>query len=790
MQEVKKVKKKMIGALMAVALVATGLVMPIMNENIVYADTEFTDGSKDWKEEDSEFSVFSDDTEADNDVNEKNNFSSETDQYTVPVASVNDGCELNQSYNIVNLRQREFGRDIYYYYSADIPNDGRIRIILDDCNEKIMDNRYFYYSGSFDKEQRLYGWWDIGTDTYDSGWITVHAGKISGELINGEYNNDVNKEAKIIIKYESQDEYQGEKELNDTYDTANIIQSNTIYEGGCINRVWGPIDVDMYKFYMEQSGLAVIDMKNLLGGDSATEFEVYEEDEHENVYLLTKATNRKRLRLPAGVYYIKESTTMQYSLKLDINYESPEEYEQENNNVRSLANEKQINTWYTGNLNTGKDVDFYKFELKKSGNANVELKVPRQSSSNAVVATLYDKDMNELDKISNNENPYATTERKKYPAGIYYVTVKSPYSSEFEPDYSICFSQEKYKYVKQITLPENLKINTGERYTLKPQILPSDAENQKLIWSSSDNNVVTVNSNGVVTGKGDGTAVITAKATDGSGVECSTTISVETVKKDIQELDVVRDASYTYTGKPIKPCLDVIDGKKVLVEGVDYTISCKKNKGIGTALITITGIGNYTGVTEESFDIVPRDITINSVKTAGKGKLKISWKKASGIDGYVLYRSTSQGGNYKRIKTIKNPKTVNYTDSSLKNGKKYYYKVYAYKKVDDGTIFYSLNSKPKGAKTSGTTQKVNVVGTYRGNATITVYKKGGAYYAKAYGRGGKMNTTVRLYSYSGGYKAYYNGNNSDVFFTISNISSKRAKITFPYVSEFTGWYSR
>lgn len=789
-QEVKKVKKRMIGALMAVALVTTGLVMPIMNENIVYADTEFTDGSKALKEEDSESSVFSDDTEADSDVDEKNNFSSEIGQDTVPVAGVNDGCALNQSYNIVNLRQREFGRDIYYYYSADIPNDGRIRIILEDCNEKIMDNRYFYYSGSFDKEQRLYRWWDIGTDTYDSGWITVHAGKISGELINGEYNNDVNKEAKIIIKYESQDEYQGEKELNDTYDTANIIQPNTIYEGGCTNRVWGPIDVDMYKFYMEQSGLAVIDMKNLLGGDSATEFEVYEEDEHENVYLLTKATNRKRLRLPAGVYYIKESTTMQYSLKLDINYESPEEYEQENNNVRSLANEKQINTWYTGNLNTGKDIDFYKFELKKSGNANVELKVPRQSSSNAVVATLYDKDMNELDKISNNENPYATTEQKKYPAGIYYVTVKSPYSGGFEPDYSICFSQEKYKYVKQITLPENLKINTGERYTLKPQILPSDAENQKLIWSSSDNNVVTVNSNGVVTGKGDGTAVITAKATDGSGVECSTTIYVKTVKKDIQKLDVVLDASYTYTGKSIKPNLDITDGKKILVKDVDYTISYKKNIGIGTALITVTGIGNYTGVTEESFDIVPRNITINSVKTAGKGKLKISWKKASGIDGYVLYRSTSQDGNYKRIKTIKNPKTVNYTDSSLKKGKKYYYKVDAYKKVDDGTIFYSLNSKPKGAKTSGATQKVNVVGTYRGNATITVYKKDGVYYAKAYGRGGRMNTTVRLYSYSGGYKAYYNGNNSDVFFTISNISSKSAKITFPYVSEFTGWYSR
>lgn len=777
----------MIGALMAVALVTTGLVMPIMNENIVYADTEFTDGSKALKEEDSESSAFSDDTEADSDVDEKNNFSSETDQDTVPVAGVNDGCELNQSYNIVNLPLITTGKDHGYHYSSYIPKDGRIKIVLEDCNETGLSEKYFVFKGSVDKEELYYNWWNVGTDTYDSGWITVHEGEISGRLIKGDYKNyNVNREAKIIIKYEPKDMYQGEEELNDTYDAANIIQPGITYEGSCSRFR----DIDIYKFYMEQPGLAVIDVKNLRGGNSTTQPEIYEEDEHENVYLLTTATNKKRLRLPAGVYYIKMTTTMQYSLKLDINYESPEEYEQENNNVRSLANEKQINTWYTGNLNTGKDIDFYKFELKKSGNANVELKVPRQSSSNAVVATLYDKDMNELDKISNNENPYATTEQKKYPAGIYYVTVKSPYSSEFEPDYSICFSQEKYKYVKQITLPENLKINTGERYTLNPQILPSDAENPKLIWSSSDNNVVTVNSNGVVTGKGDGTAVITAKAADGSGIECSTTISVETVKKDIQELDVVRDVSYTYTGKPINPYVDIIDGKKRLAEGVDYTISCKKNIGIGTALITITGIGNYTGVTEESFDIVPRDITINSVKTAGKGKLKISWKKASGIDGYVLYRSTSQDGNYKRIKTIKNPKTVNYTDSSLKNGKKYYYKVDAYKKVDDGTIFYSLNSKPKGAKMSGATQKVNVVGTYRGNATITVYKKDGVYYAKAYGRGGRMNTTVRLYSYSGGYKAYYNGNNSDVFFTISNISSKRAKITFPYVSEFSGWYSR
>ena len=115
---------------------------------------------------------------------------------------------------------------------------------------------------------------------------------------------NVNKEAKIIIKYESQDMYQGEKEPNNTYDTANVIQPNTTYEGNCTPRQ----DVDIYKFYMEQPGLAVIDIKNLRGDNSTTSPIIYEEDEHENVYLITGATNKRRLRLPAGAYYIEMTT--------------------------------------------------------------------------------------------------------------------------------------------------------------------------------------------------------------------------------------------------------------------------------------------------------------------------------------------------------------------------------------------------------------------------------------------------------------------------------------------------
>ena len=55
--------------------------------------------------------------------------------------------------------------------------------------------------------------------------------------------------------------------------------------------------------------------------------------------------------------------------------------------------------------------------------------------------------------------------------------------------------------------------------TIPKTISPSNATNQTLTWSSSNPAVATVNANGVVTYVGPGTAVITAIANDGSGVQ-------------------------------------------------------------------------------------------------------------------------------------------------------------------------------------------------------------------------------------------------------------------------------
>lgn len=56
-------------------------------------------------------------------------------------------------------------------------------------------------------------------------------------------------------------------------------------------------------------------------------------------------------------------------------------------------------------------------------------------------------------------------------------------------------------------------------YAINAVILPANATNTDLAWSSSDTSIVTVNSNGVATYAGTGGQVtITATAQDGSGV--------------------------------------------------------------------------------------------------------------------------------------------------------------------------------------------------------------------------------------------------------------------------------
>jgi hypothetical protein len=80
--------------------------------------------------------------------------------------------------------------------------------------------------------------------------------------------------------------------------------------------------------------------------------------------------------------------------------------------------------------------------------------------------------------------------------------------------------------VNSVSLPLTTEMTASESLQLIATVLPANATNQTLSWSSSDPTVATVNSSGIVTGIVPGTAVITAITTDGSSLSDNCTVTV------------------------------------------------------------------------------------------------------------------------------------------------------------------------------------------------------------------------------------------------------------------------
>ena len=90
---------------------------------------------------------------------------------------------------------------------------------------------------------------------------------------------------------------------------------------------------------------------------------------------------------------------------------------------------------------------------------------------------------------------------------------------------------------------------------------------------------------------------------------------------------------------------------------------------------------------------------INSIKsTSTKGQIKLTWRGNTYSEGFVVYRATSKNGTYTKIKTITDKNINSYTDSGLKSGKTYYYKIRGYMAYNGGKK-YCQYSTVKSAKT-------------------------------------------------------------------------------------------
>mgnify|MGYP002613915645 CR=1 FL=1 len=117
------------------------------------------------------------------------------------------------------------------------------------------------------------------------------------------------------------------------------------------------------------------------------------------------------------------------------------------------------------------------------------------------------------------------------------ITVKSTDGSNI----SVSCTINVVKLVSEIILNETeLILNEGATSQLTA-ILSADANNPSLVWTSSNEDVATVSQDGLVTAISKGSAIITAKATDGSNVSASCSVTVVKLVSSIHISDTSID---------------------------------------------------------------------------------------------------------------------------------------------------------------------------------------------------------------------------------------------------------
>ena len=99
-------------------------------------------------------------------------------------------------------------------------------------------------------------------------------------------------------------------------------------------------------------------------------------------------------------------------------------------------------------------------------------------------------------------------------------------------------------------------------------------------------------------------------------------------------------------------------------------------------------------------------------------KIKCSWEKIAGVDGYIVYRGTSKNGKYEKVWTVEDPEKTSYINTNRTTGKTYFYKLRAYAKSDGKTVYtkysdidcaYARPSKVKGLDVYGQPSGINGV---------------------------------------------------------------------------------
>ncbi len=180
------------------------------------------------------------------------------------------------------------------------------------------------------------------------------------------------------------------------------------------------------------------------------------------------------------------------------------------------------------------------------------------------------------------------------------------------------------------------------------QITATSSIYGKLVYSSNNETVASVDDSGTITGISAGSATISVYAAETENYSQSSKRTLSVTVYAANDINLctatMSSSSFTYDGSEKTPqvTLTTADGAE-LEENTDYEVAYSNNTSAGTAKAVVTGIGNYTGTVTLSFTINKGSMTVNAVGFDGTydGEAhSIEVEVTEGPQNYEIYYST------------------------------------------------------------------------------------------------------------------------------------------------------
>ena len=369
--------------------------------------------------------------------------------------------------------------------------------------------------------------------------------------------------------------------------------------------------------------------------------------------------------------------------------------------------------------------------LKENGTTTI---TPTISPSNATYKT--------VEWTSSNYDVATVDENGKVTAkGVGYAVITA---TTTQGDKTATCTVSVVRPVKSVSISDtSLRIEVGDKATLKATVKPSDATNKTVSWKSSDKNVATVSASGVVTAKKLGTATITVTTADGG---LTKTCTVNVVKK-VTSVELNKSSATLYLGKTLT-LKATVSPSGATNSAVTFTSSDKKvatvnSKGVvtpvspGTVTITVkTSDGNFSDTCKITVKRAVTSITLNKntadLKSDTTLTLKATIKPSNATDKTLTWTSSNKKVatvNAKGVVTPVGKGTATITVKS-ENGLKDTCKVTVYQVVtgvtltETATVYAGEKVTLKAKVTPSDANEQNIIWTSSNTSVAKVTSKG------------------------------------------------------------------